>query len=117
MKKQIKRVYLLNDEYCVDVIIDTPKNGLKHVNTALKKYNLNLVDEDTFMCRGKTFLLTRKGRPVIIWVDKDIKQPLATLAHEACHAVKDIFDFIGEQSIDEVFAHSVGAIVRNFEGK
>lgn len=36
---------------------------------------------------------------------------MATLAHEATHAVKAIFQYIGETSIGEVFAYSVDNIV------
>jgi len=37
---------------------------------------------------------------------------IATLAHEASHAVNDIFRKIGETHSDEIYSHSVGAIVR-----
>lgn len=37
---------------------------------------------------------------------------IGTLAHEASHAVMNIFEKLGEESSDEVFAHSVGAVVR-----
>lgn len=39
-------------------------------------------------------------------------EEFGTLAHEAVHAVNHVFDHIHEYSRDEVFAHSVGAIVR-----
>lgn len=37
---------------------------------------------------------------------------IATLAHEACHAIEYIFASIGQPLGTEVFAHSVGAVVR-----
>lgn len=38
---------------------------------------------------------------------------IASLAHEATHAVFSIFDYIGEDTGEEIFALSVGAIVRD----
>lgn len=106
-------VPILNDEYKVVVCIDTPENGYKKV---LKYYDndTDYIKKDELRnCRGKCFFWT--DRQVFIWVDSRLKTKYSTLAHEACHAVKHIFDFIGERSIDEVFAHSVGAIVRAVE--
>lgn len=37
---------------------------------------------------------------------------IGTIAHEAVHAVEDIFDKIGEKTGEEIYAHCVGAIVR-----
>ena len=51
----------------------------------------------------------------IIHLPKQPKTPaeIGTLAHEATHAMHHIFDKIQEPNRDtEVFAHSVGAIVR-----
>lgn len=42
-------------------------------------------------------------------------QEIGTLAHEATHAILDIYDKVGEDNIahtEEVFCHSVGAVVR-----
>lgn len=39
-------------------------------------------------------------------------EEIGTLAHEACHAIENIFEKIREPMGGEVFAHSVGAVVR-----
>jgi hypothetical protein len=52
-------------------------------------------------------------QPVII-LKRQPRTPdsIGTLAHEATHAIEAIFRDIGEKPTGEVFAHSVGAIVR-----
>jgi hypothetical protein len=108
-------ISLLNDEYAVRVVLGKPKD--------VQKYLLQKIDKDMPACdsefdvRGKTWHL--EGRYPIIWVSPKLKgsEFYATLAHEAVHAVRFIFEYIGEESVDEVFAHSVGAIVRNVKLK
>lgn len=39
-------------------------------------------------------------------------QEIGTLAHEAVHAIEDIFVKVQENPQGEIFAHSVGAVVR-----
>jgi NADPH-dependent curcumin reductase CurA len=45
---------------------------------------------------------------------KTRKDVYATLSHEAVHAIDFIFNAIGSKDRDEVFAHSVAAIVRKY---
>jgi len=62
--------------------------------------------------RGRTYY-TRGYHPLIILHEQPTTTDLlGTLAHEAVHAMEYIYDTIGEQPSGEVFAHSVGAIVR-----
>jgi hypothetical protein len=39
-------------------------------------------------------------------------EQIGTLAHEAVHAIDYIFTAMGQNDYGEVFAHSVGAVVR-----
>lgn len=59
----------------------------------------------TFIKRGKSPVIHLQEFPV---TDAQI----GTLAHEACHAIESIFDTIDQPLGNEVFAHSVGAVVR-----
>ena len=118
MKSRKKRgveikIPILNNEYKVVVCWGKSDYILK----ILKDYHyedvdLRYVNEALENRRGVTF---RKDRcfPVIALPKKPHSpEQIGSLAHEACHAVKEIFDYIQEREIDEVFAHSVGAVVR-----
>lgn len=71
-------------------------------------------DQDTVLGerRGATYYHPR-CHPVIV-IKRKPKTPteIGTLAHEAVHAVTNIFEKIDERSWDEIYASSVGAIVR-----
>jgi hypothetical protein len=112
------RIPILNNEYKVVVCWGNPSQIAK----VLQAYHyddadLIYVSKALENRRGVTF---RRDRcfPVIA-LPKRPKTPeeIGSLAHEACHAIKEIFDFIQEKEIDEVFAHSVGAVVRAVLGK
>ena len=99
---------ILNKEYKVIVVF----GGKKKVAECLKKYGYALTDTTYHENRGYLYYNT-DCHPVIA-LPRRPKTPeeIGTLAHEAVHAVSHIFDYIHEHSRDEVFAHSVGAIVR-----
>jgi Zn-dependent peptidase ImmA (M78 family) len=62
--------------------------------------------------RGYT-AINKELNPIIVLRNRPKRaDEFGTLAHEAVHAVCNIWDKIEEKNIDEVFAHSVGAIVR-----
>jgi hypothetical protein len=62
--------------------------------------------------RGKCFHHPER-HPVIALPRRPVTpDQLSVLAHEAVHAVDAIFRHIGEKSTGEVFAYSVGAVVR-----
>lgn len=62
--------------------------------------------------RAQTFM-TRHCVPVIALRAKpSTPDEIATLCHEAVHAVDYIFDSIGDDNRGELFAHSIAAIVR-----
>lgn len=67
-----------------------------------------------FVARGRTFY--RTGYVPIIWIPRRPKtsRELATLAHEAIHAVSHLFDWAGmyiNHETEEVLAHSVAHVV------
>jgi len=98
-------VPILNNEYGVHVIWGDPQKMISFVNRTFgEDYSL----ADIERMRGRCF--HRYGvYPVILINNKD--HFWATLAHESIHAVGYIWYDIGEKAKDEVFAHSVGAIV------
>lgn len=104
------RIPILNDEYAVYVVTGG--------NSEVEKF-LQWHFEDKLMMamlegnRGKTFY--RPGYMPVIWMNKLKPHEFAgTLSHEAVHAIDFIFSSIGEnETRGELFAHSVGAIVRS----
>ena len=114
--KKIK-VPILNNEYCVYVLLGNANETVKWVNSYYPDthYQPNEMDE----YRGNVFY--QKGYyPTIILDDKNLKKRKhfwATLAHEAIHAVNHIWDDIEEKhgEGEELFAHSVSAIMSAVE--
>ena len=109
-------VPILNHEYKVVVCW----GDLKHLHKTLLDHHYNpdhvtktFLKEQTEERRGVTF---REHRCYpIIWINSDLPatDALGTLSHEAVHAVDFTFQAIDEDLIhSEIFAHSVGAIVR-----
>jgi hypothetical protein len=66
--------------------------------------------------RGQTYWSEGKHPTIVIYSSKCEKYEMySTLAHESVHAINYIFSAIGEESRDEVYAHSIAAIVRAVE--
>lgn len=102
-------VPILNDEYKV-VVCWGGENWIEKVLTSWGHENIHLLDLENM--RGQTFW-TKDCAPVIVLRHRPkTGEEIGALAHEAVHAVSWIFDRIEEESRSEVFAHSVGAIVR-----
>jgi hypothetical protein len=104
-------VPILNNEFRVVVVFGSPDDVKKVLNTY--KYPNDAASAGDFNnSRGLTFTCS-DCHPVIA-LPKAPRTPenLGTLAHEACHAVESIFRHIGQPVGNEVFAHSVGAVVR-----
>ena len=82
---------------------------MKNISIPNKSY----IEDETINRRGVTFKQTR-CHPVI-WIDASLapEDAIGTLSHEAVHAVAYIFNDIDETlHHSEIYAHSVGAIVR-----
>ena len=108
MSNKTIRVPILNVEYKVIVCWGTPA----YVAGVFRRYHYppQLIGTDGF--RGRCYY--HKGCfPIILMSARPSTSALiGTLAHEAVHAVDWVFDMIEEKRSDEVYAHSVGAIVR-----
>ena len=109
-------VPIFNHEYKVVVCW----GDLKHLHKTLLDHHYTpdhvtktFLKEQTEERRGVTF---REHRCYpTIWINSElpVTDALGTLAHEAVHAVDFTFQAIDEDLIhSEIFAHSVGAIVR-----
>ena len=109
-------VPILNHEYKVVVCW----GDLKHLKKTLLDHHYNpdhitttFLKEQTENRRGVTFREFRCYPTIWINADLSVYDSLGTLAHEAVHAVDFIFQAVDEDMIhSEIFAHSVGAIVR-----
>lgn len=115
MKKCIV-VPILNDEYCVVVVI----GDIKQLKKELKKCNYpeeNQTDEfisnASYIREGFTVSNPRCHPVIFLKNNPTTPNSIATLAHEATHAINDIFKKLQETpEAEEFYAHSVGAIVR-----
>lgn len=94
--------------------------GLPHLRKTLLNHHYSpdnisktFIKDQTENRRGVTF---REFRCYpVIWINADLPfhDCMGTLSHEAVHAVDFIFQAIDEDVVhSEVFAHSVGAVVR-----
>lgn len=103
-------VPILNDEYKIIVCW----GDSKYINKIVKswKHERDDVNEQLLNRQGVCFY-AKECHPIIALPKKPkTSEEIGTLAHEAVHAVTNIFDKIEETSNDEIFAHSVGAVVR-----
>lgn len=109
MKSYIE-IPILNNEYKVIVCFGDEVLVCKVL--ARWHHNLKDVEEKLLGNRG-ICLLNPECHPVIALpsIPKTAEQ-IGTLAHEACHAVEHIFTYLGQPLNGELFAHSVGAVVR-----
>ena len=100
------KIPILNDEYFVYVLFGNEMKVCDWLRGYFDDRKLDLDDFQGFRAR----CYYKKGcYPVIYCLSK--KHLYASLAHEAIHAVNYIWRDIGETEKEEVYAHSIGAIV------
>lgn len=112
MKKEII-ISILNTEYKVVVCFGEPDQ----IKKTMKAWGHDEI-KDVFMTdggegrRGVCFY-TKNCHPIIAMPEyPKTPEQIGTLAHEAVHAIDYIFTAMGQNDYGEVFAHSVGAVVR-----
>jgi hypothetical protein len=101
---------IFNNEYKVIVCW----GDVKYIGKILKSWHHDndSVLRDMTDRRGVCFY-AKDCHPVIALSRKpQTPEEIGTLAHEAVHAIRNIFEKIQEESSDEVYAHCVGAVVR-----
>lgn len=109
-------VPILNNEYKAIVCWGKPQYIAKVLKSWGHKKETTEISGDMENKRGVCFY-SKNCAPVIALPKKpETAEEIGTLTHEAVHAVVNIFEMIDERSMDEVFAHSVGAIVRHALG-
>lgn len=104
-------VPILNDEYKVIVCFGSPKK----VEKILKSWGHKPEDTKSSLLGNLGVCFCSEGKNPVIALPHKPKTAteIGTLAHEAVHAIEDIFNKIGQPPSGELFAHSVGAVVRN----
>jgi len=117
IKEQKYWINILNNEYWVRIYVGEDVKYLEKVLLKHFEERLYITEDDLKNIRGRCF--HRVGFAPFIWINmsqcKTLNLLYATLAHEGCHAVDYIFNKIGDNNRDELFAHSVGAIVRSYK--
>lgn len=110
MKKQSVVIPVINNEYKVIVCW----GNLKSVHKVMKDWQYDYLAEEEHLAkrRGVTFFAENCHPIIALPRFPKTAQEIGTLAHEATHAVINVFQKIEETNYDEVFAHSVGAVVR-----
>ena len=106
------RVPIFTEEYAVNVLIGT-KDDVRKALVAYTQYAPRTI-EHNFNGRGLTYNLYPDKHP-IIGVDGDlpIHIAIATLAHEASHALAAIEKYVSmDDKSDEFHAHGIAAIMR-----
>jgi len=107
---------ILNNEYWVYVCIGKDKEELskKLIKHFEEKHSSLFSPENLGEVRGSCH--RRRNYAPYIFVNlnecKTKNLIYAVLAHEACHAIDNIFYVIGDNNRDELFAHSVAAVIR-----
>jgi len=105
------RIPVLNDEYVVWVVWgkeDRVEKWLRHWYE-----NDDNMDYQVFKHNRGVCYYNEKYNPVIVMNHRKVKDEFyATLAHEAVHAINNIFVHIGDNNRGELFAHCVAAVVR-----
>lgn len=104
-------VPIFNNEYKVIVCWGSPQ----HISTVIKswKHKRDDVEEQLKNRRGVCFY-AKDCHPIIALPKRpQTAEEIGTLTHEAVHAITNIFIKLDEDNYDEVFAHSVGAVVRH----
>lgn len=97
---------ILNHEYKVVVCWG------KNLEKTIEKWGYKDWDFE-FNRRGETLSGINLHPVIVLYRAPDTPEYIGTLAHEAVHAINAIFDYIDEGNRNgEVFAHSVGAAVR-----
>lgn len=103
---------ILNNEYKVIVCW----GDAKRIRQVLYNwhYPVEEIDFTTALegMRGRAFSHKYCHPVIALYTKPKTPEQIGTLAHEAVHAVECIFQAVSEPSRDELFAHSVGAIVR-----
>ena len=107
-------VDILNNEYWVAVFVG---DDIEKLTKLVKRHFETNEIPKTNNPRG--FYFGHTDYSPFIWINtklfnKKSDTIYATVAHEAIHAIDDIFRKIGSQERDELFAHGVTAIVRKF---
>ncbi len=98
--------------------LGTKKEGMKKMQR-LFKLSDEKVAKDFDHCRGRFYDCLPDHYPVI-WIDSDLPwlQAMATIAHEASHAVEAIAEFVGiDDRAGEFQAHGIAAVVRAMNKK
>lgn len=110
-KTEYIEIPILNNEYVVIVCFGNASEVMKVLKAwhyPKEELEASCFDTKRGLCFSQTGLHPVIALPAIPKTGEEI----GTLSHEAVHAIAHIFDAISENLGGELFAHSVGAVVR-----
>lgn len=107
-KTTVLIIPILNDEYKVVFCCGSAKRVAKEMKSWGYDDAKISFDERRGFCAIKNGCHPFIGMPY--FPRKAVE--IASLAHEAVHAITDIFNKVSEGNRDEIFAHSVAAVMR-----
>lgn len=106
-------VPILNNEYKAIVCWGDSKTVRKIMCGWGYEHTLKYIEDERKDRRGATFYGVRLHPVIVLPKYPKTADQIGTLAHEALHAVYNVFDLIEETNrAEEIVAHSIGAIVR-----
>jgi hypothetical protein len=111
--KNYLRVPILNDEYAVVVCWGTAGEVAKVLRRWHYPQEPELLEGCWEAWRGRCFQHPDRHPVIALPEPPTTPEQIATMAHEAIHAVDAIFDKIGAGWEGELFSHCVGAVVRH----
>lgn len=105
---------LLNSEYWCGVYVGSDEKKLQKL--LYKHFEVREFEINWEYSMGKCYMKSGYAPFIAVNAKNCAKKGgiYPTLAHEAVHAVNFTFETIGATYNDEIFAHSVGAIIRKF---
>lgn len=112
------KIPLLWNQHNVYIVFESPEVAFEIVKEYFSEYDdveLLIEKSDFEDANWRTFY--EDGIDPVIFIDREYlsdRESVQHIGHEATHAVRYVFEFLGEESANEVFAILVDEIIKEF---